>query len=481
MRRTLLIAWRDYIATVKTKSFVIGIFLIPVLLVGGGGLIATLSAVMLITGDNSDKHFAVIDRTPGKKVLGAMQEAAERRNKLLDRSFGRRLRPAFVLEAVEPCADNPEAIQEQRFEVSDRVQRREIFGFVEIGPDVLTPPKGQEPQHIAMSPMAGPLVNNLSNRVLAPARDGERSYLRYQTDGITYQEFPMWADEVLNRAILKERLLQAGMNADKLPSLEPVVFRTEGLTRRDDQTGTLHDQPVTDQLAGYLLPLGIVFLMFMGVMIGTGPAMQSVVEEKMQRISEVLLGSVRPFELMMGKLLGRTAVSLTMSIVYLGAAILGTSFTRMSGATQSGWLDFIPAPVLIWFLPYQVLALMMYGSLSLGIGAAAKDLRGTEPYIFPVAMLATLPMFFLVPIMQHPNSGFSTALSFFPFASPMLMTARLAVPPGVPWWQPVAALVPMVLTTLACVYAAGRVFRVGILMQGKGAGLGDLMRWVVRG
>jgi ABC-2 type transport system permease protein len=213
--------------------------------------------------------------------------------------------------------------------------------------------------------------------------------------------------------------------------------------------------------------------MFMSVMIGTGPAMQNVVEEKMQRISEMLLGSVDPFQLMMGKLLGLTCVSLTISVVYLGAAFVG--------GLLSGLIEFLPVPVLIWFVPYQILAMMMYGSLSLAIGAAAKDVKGTQPYIFPVALLATMPMLFLVPVMQHPNGGFATALSFFPFASPMLMTARLAVPPGAPWWQPILAIIPMAATTLGCVYVAGRVFRVGILLQGKGASVSDLMRWVVSG
>src|SRR4029079_15351546 len=136
------------------------------------------------------------------------------------------------------------------------------------------------------------------------------------------------------------------------------------------------------------------------------------------------------------------------------------------GGSMSGMLQFLPVPVLIWFMPYQILALMMYGSIAVAIGAAAKDLKRTQPFIFPIAMLATLPMFFLVPVLQHPNSGFSTGLSFFPFAAPMIMIARLSVPPGVDWWQPVLAIIPMALTILACVYAAGRVFRVGILLQG---------------
>lgn len=474
MRKILLIAWRDYLATVRTKSFLIGLLLIPLLLVGGGGVVGVLSAFMVLTGDTEEKTFAIIDRTPGEKLFPVLQDAAKQRNQQLEqRPALRRLHTPFQLEKVIPSADTKEAIDQQRFELSERVLKGEFFGFVEIGPGVVSAEKTDIPLTIPDPLRTGhsPL-HDLSKKVITPAKEGDRAYLRYQAERMTYLDFPNWVQDALNQAILRQRWIDAGMPAEKLPSLQPIGLQQEGLTRRDD-TGTLRDAPLSHQLAGHLLPGGVVFLMFMAVMIGTGPAMQSIVEEKMQRISEVLLGSVGPFELMMGKLLGLTGVSLTISVVYLSAALAGGSF--------AGVLEYLPVPVLIWFLPFQVLALMMYGSLSLAIGAAAKDLKGTQPYIFPVAMLATLPMFFLVPVLQHPNSGFATALSFFPFASPMVMIARLSVPPGVAWWQPVAAIIPMALTTLACVYAAGRVFRVGILMQGKGAGVSDLVRWVVRG
>jgi ABC-2 type transport system permease protein len=101
--------------------------------------------------------------------------------------------------------------------------------------------------------------------------------------------------------------------------------------------------------------------------------------------------------------------------------------------------------------------------------------------MFPVMMLAMVPMFVWLPVLQDPNSSFSTGISFFPFATPLLMVVRLAVPPGIPLWQPILGVAVVLATTVLCVYAAGRVFRVGILMQGRGAKLRDLIRWVFRG
>ena len=99
----------------------------------------------------------------------------------------------------------------------------------------------------------------------------------------------------------------------------------------------------------------------------------------------------------------------------------------------------------------------------------------------PVMLLVCLPLFFLGNIMREPNSAIARGLSFFPFSTPMLMIARIASPPGLPWWEPTLGVLLVLATTVLCVWAAGRIFRVGILMQGKGARLGDLARWVLQG
>jgi len=200
--------------------------------------------------------------------------------------------------------------------------------------------------------------------------------------------------------------------------------------------------------------------------------MQGVVEEKIQRIAEVLLGSVSPFQLMMGKLLGLVGVSLTMSGVYLGGGYWL--------AHHYGFARFVPVDLLLWFLLFQALAALMYGALFVAVGAACSDIRETQNLLLPVMLLAMAPMFVLTKVLTEPNGPVSTWMSFFPFATPMLMIVRLAVPP-LPLWQPVVGILVVLATTVLCVWIAGRIFRVGILMQGKGANIGQLVRWVVRG
>jgi ABC-2 type transport system permease protein len=108
-------------------------------------------------------------------------------------------------------------------------------------------------------------------------------------------------------------------------------------------------------------------------------------------------------------------------------------------------------------------------------------MKEAQSLMWPVMVLAVLPMMVGFVVIKEPNSSFATWASFFPPATPMLMMARQAVPPGIAPWQPVLGMVLVLLATLCCVYAAGRIFRVGILMQGKGAKVGDIVRWVIRG
>ena len=101
--------------------------------------------------------------------------------------------------------------------------------------------------------------------------------------------------------------------------------------------------------------------------------------------------------------------------------------------------------------------------------------------ITPVMLVAFAPMFVWVNVVREPNSMLSTVMSLIPTATPMLMIVRQVVPPGIPMWQPILGAALVLLTTTAFVFAAGRIFRVGILMQGKGAKISDMFRWLMRG
>jgi ABC-2 type transport system permease protein len=110
------------------------------------------------------------------------------------------------------------------------------------------------------------------------------------------------------------------------------------------------------------------------------------------------------------------------------------------------------------------------------------NLKESQTMMMPVMLLITVPIIASISSLANDPSGrVATAASFFPFSAPMIMTARTAIPPGVPLWQALVSTVVVVLTTIVLVWVAGRIFRVGILMQGRGANYADLARWILRG
>jgi ABC-type Na+ efflux pump permease subunit len=451
MRKMLVIAVREYNAAVRTKTFVISLLLMPLLMGGSVAVQALLKDVV----DVRDKRFAVVDRTPGQEVWKLLKAAADTYNEkaVYDEGGKKQVKPRFVLELVVARGTDPADVDQQRFELSEEVRKGKYVGFVDArGGHLYTftsPPNAKE--------KAGPQVE-----------------LRYQSNRLMYMDFARFADGVVTKAI--QTSLGTQKNLQKWEQdvlLQPVKLNTKGLSQRDPETGEVRDASEGSQAASFIVPFALMLLMFMTVLMCATPLMQGVVEEKMQRIAEVLLGSVRPFELMMGKLLGMTAVSLTIVAVYLAGMLWA--------AHQFDVTEYLTVDLLLWFLLFQALAALMFGSLFIAIGAACTDMKETQNLMWPVMLLAMTPMFLLGNVLREPNSPVATSMSFFPFATPTLMITRMAVPPGIPLWQPVVGVLIVLATTVLCVYAAGRIFRVGILMQGKGAKLSEMMRWVFRG
>jgi ABC-2 type transport system permease protein len=467
MRKVLVIARREYKAAVQTRAFLISLVVLPIL-IGGSVLLQWLVKDQV---DTSEKKFAVIDRTPHEQLATTLVAASDAWNKSRLDEAGKPIRPAFQVEKVAPSANRPEDVAGQRFELSEQVRKGTLFAFVEIGARVLEPPASSPAPAAAPPPKMRDADNPFSTTT---STIDDRLAVRYQSNSPTYDAFRNFAGPVINTAIREARYTAEGLPVEKVRAAsQPVPLMNKGLTRRNSTTGKLEEGRDENAIISLLVPGGLLFLMFMLILLGATPLMQGVVEEKMQRIAEVLLGSVRPFELMAGKLLGLVGVSVTLAAVYLSGAYWV--------AQHYGYAELIAVDVLAWFLIYLVLGVLMYGSLFITVGAACTDLRETQAMLWPVMLLAMVPMFVWINVVREPMSTFSTVASFLPNATPMLMLARVAVPPGIPVWQPALGVLGVLAATLACVYAAGRVFRVGLLMQGKAATPRDLMRWIFQG
>ena len=438
MRKTLAIARREYLAAVRTKGFIIGLVLAPLLM--SGGFIAM--AVFKDQVDTTDQRLAVIDRSG--VIAPALVQSAKARNawEVHDSKTGKKIKPAYVIEIVRPDDQAPDT---QRLLLSERIRNKSLYAFLEIGPDILRPAD-----------------RSAEARVQYYAKNGALDDLR------------RWLATPINDELRRRRLAEAGVDTARVAGLfDWTQVESLGLVERDPQSGAISKAERRGEAEAVLLPMITQILMFMLMMMGATPLLQSIMEEKTQRIAEVMLGCVTPFQLMMGKLLGGVAVSLTGCAFYL---LGGTTTLTTMSLTR-----YIPYHVLPWFVAYMLVAIVMFGALFAAIGSACNDPKDAQMLQLPAMLPVIIPMFLLGPVMKQPHSAMATGLSLFPPFTPMLMLLRLSTPSGVPAWQPWAGLVGVVCCAAFAVWVGGRVFRVGILMQGKTPKFADLVKWAVRG
>lgn len=437
MRKILRFTKREYLAAVKTKGFIIMLVMMPVFM--GGSAIA----MMLFQGqvDTRDKRVAVIDHSG---ILGGMlSDAAEKRNAeaVYDRESGKQVQASWVIENIEPDSLDPKAL---RLELSDRIREGTLHAFLEIGPDVLHPVEGEE---------------------------GFR--IRYHASNAAVDAIRGWCNNLLNNHLRLTRLAESGVPEDQAGRiLTWIQVEPMGLVSLDEAGEILEARRVSEQEA-ILVPLILFFLMFSMVMMGAMPLLQSTMEEKTQRIAEVLLGSLKPVEFMAGKVLGGLSVSLTGATVYV---IGGVIFLR--GVGLSGM---IPYRVIPWFFAFLILEIVMMGSLLSALGSACNDPKDAQNLSFPAMFPVFFPMFLMLPILQEPTSGFAVLLSLIPPFTPMIMLLRLTVPTPIPAWQPWVGLTGVLLFTGFMVWLGGRIFRVGILMQGGPPKLSKMIHWAFKG
>ena len=437
MRKIWILTKREFITSVRTKSFILGLILAPVLM--GGSF-----AVIKLTEDNvdvSDKRVAMIDYSGA--VADVLIASAEDRNRTtIDSETGEKLRPAYLFEKIIPDTINP---NQQKLELSDRVRNKDIHAFIEIGPGILYPDDNMVDSRI---------VYYSENSLIDDTRDWFSRTLNNQIRHIRAKELELGEDAVDN--------LFRWMNVEGM-----------GLVGLDEKTGEVTDAKKSTLADSLAVPYILMMIMFMMVMMFTIPLLSSVMEEKTERIAEVLLASVTPFQFMTGKLLGSILVAMIGSSVYLiGGAIV---------ATRLGFGESVPYHLFPWFFAFLILEIIMVGSIMTGLGAACNNAKDAQSLQFPAMMPVLLPMFVMFPILKDPLSTFSTVISMIPPFTPMLMIVRQATPVSIPIWQPVVGLMGVILFTLLSIWIGGRIFRIFILMQGKTPRLSLLVKMAIKG
>jgi ABC-type Na+ efflux pump permease subunit len=291
----------------------------------------------------------------------------------------------------------------------------------------------------------------------------------YHTQSPTYEDLPHWLGLAINGEVRRLRFEESGIDRALVDGLsEPVPLKQYGLAEVT-ATGEVKKEKL-NELQTFLAPMGAMFLLFMLVMMSAPMLLNTVLEEKIQRISEILVSSVSPFELFLGKLLGNVFVSWTLFLIYVGGGVFV--------AAHYGALHFVPFGLVGWFLFFQLLALLIFGSIFSAIGAACSEMRDAQSMMTPAMLIVMMPMFVWIVVLKSPDSPFAVAVSLFPPATPFLMLLRLAIPPGPAAWEVALSIVLTTAFTLFCVWAAGKIFRIGILAQGQAPSYRRLVQWI---
>lgn len=433
MRKILIVAQTEFEALVRSKAFIAGVLLMPVMM----GLSVGLTRATRRVADDRDRTFAIIDHTG--VVSAPLVALARMAGSAALPGDGRAGGPAaarFIPVEIKADGRHPDDL---RVELSERVRRGELFAFVEIPGNVLDP--------------------------------GGDARIQYHSDHPSYATLPTWLRATANGVIINERFRRAAVDRALVTRLiRQAPVDSLGLFERDG-SGRVKPAEKVDDARAFGVPAAVLFLMFITIMT-SGPALlNSVIEEKMSRISEVLMGSVTPFQLMFGKLLGSVSVSLLLSAIYVAGGLAAAHY-------WGGYASAVTVSLLAWFVLFLVMSILMFGSVFIAVGAACSDLKDSQGMMTPVMMLLMVPIFMWVPILKAPDGTMATVMSLVPTAAPFLMMLRISLAPGPPLWQIALSAVLMAMTTGVAIWAAARIFRTGILMQGKTASLGEMVRWV---
>jgi ABC-2 type transport system permease protein len=426
------VARREYLAGVRTKAFWISTVLLPVAMLA---MLVLPSLLLLKT--RATLRLAVVDATGriGARLaseLGASEDAAARAaTPVADR------RAETARFAVELRAAGADAAA-QRDALDREVLDGAIDAWIWLGDEVIA--GGKVPYH----------AESVSNFV-------------------TQSEL----GRALTQAVSSARLEGAGIDPAAVAKLteqvdlETVKVSAEGARK---EAG----------MAGFALAYFLFFLLYMVTLLYGQQVMNGVLEEKSSRIVEVVLATVRPFELMAGKLFGIAAVGLTQLAIWLVALVVLTApgvAGSLASLPDSMSLPTVSAAVVVHFLGHFVLGFLVFASLYAAVGAASNDVKEAQQLAAPLVVLIVLPAVLMISVINDPDSTMAVAVSLVPFFTPLLMLLRIVVktPPA---WQIAAGYVLTSAFVVFLLWVCGRIYRVGILMHGKRPTVAELGRWL---
>jgi ABC-2 type transport system permease protein len=437
VNKVFAVVRREFIERVRTRAFIITTFLLPIVMVG-----FMVLPVLMMTGERTQR-LAIVDGT-------------------ID-SLGARIEAGFTAQSFTSKG--------QKFP-SYSLIRVSAAGRVAAVRDSLVGLTGYSLKKMPTS-FDGVLVLTDST-----FQTGEAEYLGGNVGGqVTMQRLQRTLSSVLTQA----RLVQAGVNPAVVgEAVRPANISTQKVTdgRPTGQSGE----------ASFALGYVMGFILYMAILLYGQQTASSVIEEKTSRIMEIIASSLRPFQMLLGKIIGVGATGLFQLSIWGATLYVATSQRgRIAGlfgvdpsAVTSLPIPSMPADVLVVFLTYFALGFLIYGAIFAAVGSMVNSIQEMQQTVMPVTLLIVVGFFGMFNVINDPNASLGAVFSFIPFFAPFVMPVRFAMS-SVPVSELAASIAAMIAGVLAVAWLAGRIYRTGILMYGKKPTFGEVFRWIRTG
>lgn len=424
MHKIFLFARREYLETVRKKSFIVMTILLPAMMFG----FTVLPSMIASKHSGETQHIVIATSNP---------------------QFANDIRDQFN----KPDADNAS----RRGRTSDSATRNFDFQI-----DTNVSPQEEEA---------------LTQKVNSHEIDG---YLWAAPQSLTDRKFSYRSrnsgdldtvgtlGSAVRSAMLQQSLRKHGASAQEIEdALKPV----------DVQAKKIENGRVTESsgMGTFFSVILLMILLYVTILMYSMSVMRSVLEEKNSRIFEVLLSTATPKELMAGKILGAAAVGITQIAIWTLAA---TPFAAQ--AISIGGEQFhlnLSIANMVFFGVFFILGFILYSALAAALGASVNSEQEAQQFQFVIMMPMIVSVIFLTPVILQPHSAMATVLSLIPFCTPLLMYIRILVETP-PMWQVALSLILLVGTIYAMLAICSRIYRVGILMYGKRPTLPEIVKWL---
>ena len=455
MNKTWHVAVREFLATVATKGFVVGIVL-PVLMIA-----VVVKLMPLLTKNDAPKiegEIAVSDPT------GAIVPRLE------------------TYLAPEAIAGRREAARKQLAEQVPAIEVAEKVGGdkVKLAMDSAL---GEVPVlHVVTVPQGESLDTTKDGLRQGEIKDGGRlavivvhpDAVSRKPDAAAYGNYNLFVraklddrieDEIrdgMRQALVAARIEAQGLDRAQIESLTKVP-------RVPSTTVTAGGEKQTNPFINIFLPMACMGLLLMTSMTGAQYLLTTTVEEKSSRVVEVLLSAVSPMQLMTGKILGQMAVGFLMLAVYAGSGLVVLALYAM--------LNVMNLSLLVYLGVFYVLSYFLIASFMAAVGSAVNEMREAQTLMAPAMLVIMIPWLLWFPITRDPNSAFAMACSFIPPINNYVMMLRLTTATPPPVWQVLLSIGISIVSVYVALRLAAKVFRIGLLMFGKAPNFATMLRW----